>query len=82
MEGGPLKGLDALLATVQMPRGTPVATVAIGRSGAVNAALLAVRILALANRETAEKLKAYQKKLAEEVLRTDKELQEKLQRQA
>jgi 5-(carboxyamino)imidazole ribonucleotide mutase len=46
MESGPLSGLDALLSTVQMPAGVPVATVAIGRSGARNAALLAIQILA------------------------------------
>lgn len=47
MEGGALNGLDALLATVQMPGGVPVATVAIGSGGAANAALLAAEILAL-----------------------------------
>lgn len=47
MEVGPLKGLDALLSTVQMPAGIPVAAVAIGRAGVVNAALLAARIIAL-----------------------------------
>ena len=47
MDGGTLHGLDALLSTVQMPGGIPVATVAIGKAGARNAALLAVQILAL-----------------------------------
>ncbi len=51
MKGGALDGLDALLATVQMPGGIPVATVALGKAGAVNAALLAVQILALARPE-------------------------------
>jgi len=49
VEGGALNGLDALLATVQMPGGVPVATVAIGSGGAVNAALLAAQILALSD---------------------------------
>jgi 5-(carboxyamino)imidazole ribonucleotide mutase len=46
LEGGSLRGLDALLATVQMPRGVPVACMAIGKAGAVNAALIAAQILA------------------------------------
>jgi 5-(carboxyamino)imidazole ribonucleotide mutase len=49
MDGGPLKGLDALLSTVQMPGGVPVATVAIGKAGAKNAAYLAVQILSVAD---------------------------------
>lgn len=53
-----LGGLDALLATVQMPGGVPVATVGVGKSGAVNAAHLAARILALANEGTAENVDA------------------------
>lgn len=47
MDGGPLRGVDALLATVQMPRGVPVGTMAIGKAGAQNAALFAAQILAL-----------------------------------
>ena len=57
MSGGALSGLDALYATVQMPRGFPVATVAI--DGAANAALLAVEILALQDKDVAERLTAY-----------------------
>ena len=49
MDGGPLSGFDALLSTVQMPGGIPVATVAIGKAGAKNAAYLAAQILALSN---------------------------------
>ncbi|MEW5700862.1 MAG: 5-(carboxyamino)imidazole ribonucleotide mutase [Candidatus Zixiibacteriota bacterium] len=52
----PLAGLDALLSTVQMPRGVPVATVAIGDHGAVNAALLAAQILALGDQDLASRL--------------------------
>ncbi|MEO0071482.1 MAG: 5-(carboxyamino)imidazole ribonucleotide mutase [candidate division WOR-3 bacterium] len=62
-----LGGLDALLSTVQMPAGVPVATMAIGRSGAINAALLAVAILALSNQELKEKLERFRKRQAREV---------------
>ena len=56
LAGSALSGLDALLSTVQMPRGVPVATVAVGDHGAVNAALLAAQILALADPVLAERL--------------------------
>lgn len=56
MEGGPLKGQDALLSTVMMPGGIPVATVAIGKAGAKNAALLAAQILALSDATLAKRL--------------------------
>ena len=56
MKGGMLDGLDALLSTVQMPGGMPVATVAVGKAGAVNAAMLAIQILAINNSELASKL--------------------------
>ena len=56
VEGGALNGLDALLATVQMPGGIPVATVAIGSGGAVNAALLAAEILALSDEGLLQRL--------------------------
>lgn len=59
----PLGGLDALLSTVQMPPGIPVATVAIGVAGARNAGVLAVQMLALADRELAAKLKAQREAL-------------------
>ena len=61
----PLSGLDSLLSTVQMPGGIPVATVAIGKGGAKNAALLAVSILALENEELGERLQGYRKEMAE-----------------
>ena len=63
-----LQGLDSLLATVQMPGGIPVATVAIGPSGAKNAGLLAVQMLACNNAELAEKLKSYRQKMTEKAL--------------
>ena len=56
IDAGPLKGLDALLSTVQMPAGIPVATVAIGRAGARNAAWLAAQILAVEDSRIAERL--------------------------
>jgi 5-(carboxyamino)imidazole ribonucleotide mutase len=59
MEGWALKGLDALLSTVQMPPGMPVGTLAIGKPGAINAALLAIQILATADAGLAQKLKDY-----------------------
>ena len=56
MDGGPLKGLDALLSTVQMPGGVPVATVAIGKAGAKNAGYLAAQILSVSDESLAKKL--------------------------
>ena len=63
----PLQGFDALLATVQMPGGVPVATVAIGRAGAENAAVLAAQILALRSRPLRERLERFKTELAESV---------------
>jgi 5-(carboxyamino)imidazole ribonucleotide mutase len=57
MKGGAMDGMDAMLSTVQMPAGMPVATVALGRAGAVNAAYLAMQILAITDKELAIKLK-------------------------
>ena len=62
-----LKGFDALLSTVQMPPGVPVATVSIGKPGATNAAVLAAQIIATADPEVAAALKDYKQKLAEKV---------------
>lgn len=56
MKGGAMDGMDAMLSTVQMPSGMPVATVALGKAGAVNAAYLAMQILALENEELRMKL--------------------------
>jgi 5-(carboxyamino)imidazole ribonucleotide mutase len=69
MQSSALNGLDSLLSTVQMPKGIPVATVAIGASGAANAGLLAVAILATSRPELRAKLEAYRDKLAAEVRR-------------
>lgn len=68
IDSSALKGLDALLATVQMPAGVPVATFAIGKAGVINAALHAVAILAGSRPELKEKLKAYRREQAAKVL--------------
>ena len=75
---GPLAGIDALLATVQMPPGVPVATVAIGPPGARNAAVLAVQILSLANPDLSKKLEKHKAKLAQKVAEKSKKLQKRL----
>ena len=64
-----LKGIDSLFSTVQMPSGVPVATMAIGKSGAKNAAILAVQILALEDEKLQKKLTAFKKKLATSIKR-------------
>ena len=69
IESKSLKGLDSLLSIVQMPRGVPVATVAIGPAGAANAGLLAVAILATSRPELRAKLVAYREALAADVKR-------------
>jgi 5-(carboxyamino)imidazole ribonucleotide mutase len=71
---GMLDGLDALLSIVQMPPGIPVATV--GVNGAQNAALLAVEMLALSDKDLAEKLKAYKQGLKEKIVKANAELAE------
>lgn len=63
--GPALGGMDALLSTVQMPAGVPVATVAMGSAGATNAALLAVQMLAIADASLSEKLRQFKEKQAE-----------------
>ena len=75
LEGKDLSGLDALFAIVQMPPGIPVATVAIGKSGATNAGILAVQILARNDKVLQNKLKAYREKLAADVADKDSRLQ-------
>lgn len=79
IDSSPLKGMDALLATVQMPPGIPVATMAIGKGGARNAAIYAVQILALQQPALTEKLKANKKSMAEDVMiKKNQRLQEHL----
>jgi len=72
-----LNGLDALLSTVQMPGGIPVATMAIGKAGAKNAALLAIRILSLTDPELHQKLLAYIDNMAMEIVRKQEDLIDK-----
>jgi 5-(carboxyamino)imidazole ribonucleotide mutase len=69
MESASLKGLDSLLSTVQMPGGIPVGTLAIGKPGATNAALLAVAILASKRPELREKLRVFRAEQAEKIAR-------------
>ena len=78
MEGGPLKGEDALLSTVMMPGGIPVATVAIGKAGAKNAAYLAGQIIALSDPGLAERMKQDRETNAQAIIAKDAELQRKL----
>jgi len=70
-----LEGIDALLSTLQMPPGVPVATVAIGKAGAKNAAILAVQILALSDKSLAEKLEDFKKSQEKKVIEKDSAIQ-------
>ena len=70
-----LQGVDALYSTVQMPPGVPVATMAIGKGGARNAALFAVQILALQDPELAEKFRLHKEKMIEQITDKDRKLQ-------
>lgn len=74
MKTSDLGGMDSLLSVVQMPKGVPVATVAIG--GAENAALLAVQILSVKYPEMRKAFKAYKKKMEEDILKIDSEFQQ------
>lgn len=69
IDSSPLRGIDALLSTVQMPPGIPVATVAIGKGGAKNAAVLAAQILSLKYPEVAKRLRDYREKITREAIR-------------
>lgn len=73
-----LNGLDALLSTVQMPAGVPVATMAVGKAGAENAAILAAQILALNDQTLAARLARFKVELAEKVVERDRQLKEKI----
>jgi phosphoribosylamine--glycine ligase len=74
-----LKGMDALLSTVQMPPGVPVATVSIGKPGAINAGVLAAQILAAGDLQIAARLEAYKKKLADKVEQAAERLRSQIQ---
>jgi len=78
LDNPPVGGLDALLSTVQMPGGIPVATVAVGGGGPTNAALLAARILALSDPELAERYAAFREEQAAAVGRKDEALRARL----
>ena len=71
MESASLKGLDSLLSTAQMPGGIPVGTLAIGKPGATNAALLAVAILGVSRPELRDKLRGFRKEQAEKILKEE-----------
>jgi len=66
--GSELKGMDSLFSIVQMPKGVPVATMAIGKAGAINAAILAAEILALSDKKIKNSLTNFRKKMAKDVL--------------
>jgi len=71
---GYLKGIDALLSINQMPSGVPVATMSIGENGAINSALLAIRILALGDENLQEKMKKYREEQEEKIIKEEKKL--------
>jgi phosphoribosylaminoimidazole carboxylase PurE protein len=74
IDSTPLGGLDALLSTIQMPGGVPVATMAVGKAGAKNAAIMAIRILALQDDSLRRKLETYIANMAEEIERKQETL--------
>jgi 5-(carboxyamino)imidazole ribonucleotide mutase len=71
MKSDALKGMDSLLSTVQMPAGIPVGTLAIGKAGATNAALLAVAILANGRGDLREKLRQYRQQMENKIRETE-----------
>ena len=73
-ESGGMGGIDSLLSTAMMPPGVPVATVAVGKAGAKNSAILAVQILATSDEALAEKLSEYKSNMRDEVLKKDQAL--------
>ena len=78
IDSSPLNGFDALLSTVQMPRGVPVATMGIGRSGAANAGIFAVQILARSDPELAKKLVEYKAGLERSVAEKNQRIRRQL----
>lgn len=80
LDAGSLHGIDALLSTVQMPAGVPVAAVAIGKHGAENAAILAAQILAVSDETLAKRLAAFKEELARQVDEKDAQLKQQRQR--
>lgn len=78
VEGAALAGMDALFSTVQMPKGIPVATVALGKAGGSNAAILAVQILAVKDPALRRKLEESRRRMAEDVEASSRRLRDKL----
>jgi len=78
IESSPLHGIDALLSTAQMPGGVPVATMAVGKAGAKNAAIFSAQILSIYDGQIHEKLKRFKASLEEEVTAKDRAVAEKL----
>jgi phosphoribosylaminoimidazole carboxylase PurE protein len=76
IDSSPLHGFDSLLSTVQMPPGVPVATMGVGKSGATNAALFAVQILALENQDLTKRLADYKEQLEKAVAEKSKKVAE------
>ena len=76
IDSSPLSGLDSLLSTVQMPPGVPVATMGVGKSGATNAGMFAVQILALGDEKLMRKLEEYKDQLEKSVAEKSKRIQE------
>lgn len=74
IDSSPLLGLDSILSTLQMPSGIPVAAMSVGKTGAKNAAIFAVQILAVGDKSLQDKLKAHKKRLADEVEEKDKKI--------
>ena len=75
IDSSPLKGIDALYSTVQMPPGIPVATMAVGKGGAKNAGIFAAQILGLNDKNIASALKEFKKKMAAEVVKKAKKVE-------
>jgi phosphoribosylaminoimidazole carboxylase PurE protein len=78
VESPSLNGLDALLSTVQMPKGIPVATMGLGKSGAANAALLAIQVLGLKEPSLSEKMKKYRENMESQVEIKSRDIQKKI----
>ena len=76
-DGGPLNGFDSLLSTVQMPKGVPVATVAIGSAGAANAGYLAAQILSLSSKKIADNLVSIREANKQQISEVNKKLSKK-----
>jgi phosphoribosylaminoimidazole carboxylase PurE protein len=78
IDSSPLSGFDALLSTVQMPPGVPVATMGVGKSGATNAGIFAVLVLALGDEQLTRKLSEYKEQLEKTVAEKSRKIQETL----